>query len=710
MKQKDLERIITHLDSCYELGEDCIHPDTNKIVSDGEYDALRRELFKLDPNSSIFNTPTASTVQTVKKVIHDPPMTSISKASHEDKDIQESQLFKWINDCIEPFDNSKSKNYVLDSKKIDGIIKKERVYNGKVVSYPSNFFYQSYKLDGVACALYYKNGKLISAGLRPRNGIDGEDITAQIKFVSGIPTDLKIPVTCSIRGEIICKKSDFDKVQSDFAASGEKLRANPRNHAAGGIRQFKTPSKVAQMRLTFVGYSIEGLVNPPYQTEIERAIWCNKELGVSFIQIREFNFYDLEIMESNVDKLDYEVDGVVIGVNCLEDQEQLGRHGDSKIGNPKGKIAWKFAEEKAKPIIKSIEWNTGRTGNIKPVAIFDSVDLAGTKVSRATLHNLGFMYRNNIGVGTQIVVLKAGKIIPKVIGVESNCKNYNSIIDIFDAPQKCPSCGNKVSISSGKDDTYELFCNNSNCISQNINSLCHYLDTFGVLGLGDSKVSSLVEGGVVKNPVDFYKLDKNSIVSCGLSERQALLILGGIHLVPSPEKLEDSDLEKEINKAKLVKKKIPLWRLFACFGIESAGKSTGKSLVDHFGTFDKIRKASKEELEKVSDVGEKTASVIFEFLNQNRLLIDDLLNYVEPELPKFGILSGKSFVFTGGFPDGKSKWEKEVESLGGKCGSSVSKSTSYVVVGTDAGSKEKKATDLGIIKLSLDDLKKLLRN
>jgi len=700
----DLERIIACLDTLYEQGDDCIHPDTLVIVSDGEYDAMRRELAVLRPNSVIFNNPTASSVGVIKKIKHNPPMTSISKASHEDRTIQECQLFKWLTDCS--VDCNEKIWHELNDKAIG------RSFNGSVVKYPDRFFYQSYKLDGVACAIYYKDGNLVAAGLRPRDGVNGEDVTDQIQYVSGVPKKLNIPLTCSIRGELICKLSDFEKVQEELEAAGEKLRANPRNHAAGGIRQFKDPIKVKSQKLSFIGYAIEGLDNPPYETEVSRAKWCNKDLGVPFIQVRSFNFYDLQKMEDNIDALDYEVDGVVIGVNNLEDQEQLGRHGDPKTGNPKGKIAWKFAEERATPKIKSKDWKTGRTGAIKPVANFDAVPLAGTQVSRATLHNLGFIYRNKIQVGTQIIVLKAGKIIPKVVGVLSGHANYKSIEDV-DFPRTCPSCNCKTIVShtpakGSQLEMHELTCPNKLCPAQNVSGLCHYLKTFGVLGLGESKVSDLVEGGSVKTFVDFYRLNVSQAMSCGLSERQALLAIAGINLIPSPDKYKDDDLKKKIESVRKVKKSVPLWKLFASFGIESAGKSAGKALVDHFGSFDAIRASSVEELASVENVGEKTAQIIFDWLKANETLVDDLLMFIEPELPKIGSLTGKTFVLTGTFPDGKAVLEKAIEAQGGVCSSSVSKNTSYVVVGIDAGSKEQKADKLGIEKLNVDSLKKLL--
>jgi len=691
----DLERIISHLDTLYEQGDDCLHPDTAIIVTDGEYDGLRRELRDLRPKSKLFKTATASKVDSgVTKVVHDPPMTSIEKASHEDVDTQEAMLFKWLFDCT-----GEAPDAVRDGPTH---LLSDKFYGDEDVSYPKKYFYHAYKLDGVAMALYYENGQLVRAGLRPRDGIHGEDVTAQIKFVKGVPEKLKLRRTCSIRGELICKLSDFEKVQSDLEKLGEKLRANPRNHAAGGIRQFKDPTKTKQMRLCFIAYALEGIAKPPYKTEIERAKWCREKLGVPYVQTKTFDFAELAKLEAEIGKLDFEVDGVVIGVNGIEDQDQLGRHGDQRTGNPKGKIAWKFREEEATPSIREIEWQTGRTGKIVAVAIFDPVRLAGTNVSRATLHNAGFMERNEITLGSTIAVRKAGKIIPKVTRVVSGQGKPNF-------PKTCPSCEAPTNlVKGGSADMLELVCENTACPAQNISTLCHYLATFGVLGLGESRVTQLVEGGKVSTPSDFYRLDVESAMSCGLSKRQSLLAVGAVHMVPAPDKLTDDVLAAQIETATQSKKSIPLWQLFATFGIDAAGKSAGKALADHFGDFENIRAASVEELETVEDVGAKTAVTIQVYLEANKSEIDTLLNYVEPELPKTGTLSGKTFCFSGSFAEGKRHWEQQVENLGGKCVGGVSKKTDYLVAGPGSGSKSDKAAKLGVPTLTVDELKKLL--
>ena len=691
----ELERVIAHLDTQYEQGEECTHPTTGIIVTDGEYDALRRELQSLRPDSDVFDTATASNLQSdTLKIVHDPPMTSIEKASHEIVATQEEMLFKWLTDATE------GGTTAVSSGKMQTI--KGKSYKDEPVSFAKDYFYEAYKLDGVAIGIYYQDGKLAAAGLRPRDGIHGEDVTEQVQYVEGVPTRLKQKVSCSIRGELICRLSDFELVQKELEEAGEKLRANPRNHAAGGIRQFRDPTKTKQMRLSFVAYGIEQLSNPPYKTEIERAKWCTEELGVPYVETRSFRFDDLAAMEAGVPDLDFEVDGVIIGVNNLEDQEQLGRHGDRRTGNPKGKIAWKFREEEATPVITDIEWQTGRTGKIVGVAIFDAVRLAGTNVSRATLHNAGFMQRNQITIGSTIAVRKAGKIIPKVTRVVDGQGKPSF-------PDQCPSCQEPTTLEEGgSEQMLELVCNNPSCPAQNISSLCHYLATFGVLGLGESRVTQLVEGGAVASPADFYRLDVPKAVSCGLSERQSMLAVAGIQMIPAPEKLDGTTLARQIETAKATKKKIPLWQLFATFGVDAAGKSAGKALSDHFGSFEAIRQASVEELEAVADVGTKTAQTIHDYLSEHREEIDDLLNYVEPELPNVGKLTGKRFCFSGGFSEGKRHWEQRVEALGGTCTGSVSKKTDYLVAGSGSGSKSVKAEKLGVPIIDVQELEKML--
>lgn len=253
----------------------------------------------------------------------------------------------------------------------------------------------------------------------------------------------------------------------------------------------------------------------------------------------------------------------------------------------------------------------------------------------------------------------------------------------------------------------ELTCPSTTCPAQIISSLCHYLETFGVLGLGESRVTTLVEGNKVATPADFYELDIEDAEACGLTNRQSALAVAAIQMIPAPDKQDD--LESLIDDAKRAKKTVPLWKLFASFGIEAAGKSAGKALQAHFGSFEKIRAASVEELEAVDDVGEKTATMIQQYLSDHAKEIDRLLKYVEPEAQQAGgKLTGKKFCFSGGFPEGKKHWEQFVESNGGACSSSVSKKTDYLVAGPGSGSKSEKAEKLGIPIIDTAQLQQLL--
>ena len=254
----------------------------------------------------------------------------------------------------------------------------------------------------------------------------------------------------------------------------------------------------------------------------------------------------------------------------------------------------------------------------------------------------------------------------------------------------------------------QLVCPSATCSAQNISGLCHYLTTFGVLGLGESRVTQLVEGGKVSKPADFYRLTVEDAMATGLTVRQSSLAVAAVRMIPAPDKQSSGDLDAAIEASLKTKIEIPLWQLFASFGIGSAGKAAGKALSDHFGSFEKIRSASQEDLESVDDVGEITAVAIRAYLDANADDIDDLLQFVEPTVPKSGgTLDGLAFCFSGGFPEGKKHWEAEVESRGGKCTGSVSKKTNYLVAGPGSGSKSAKAEKLEIPIITTDELAKM---
>lgn len=672
-----LVRVKQVLDTLYEAGEPCIHPDTGLEVTDPHYDLLVTRLATLDPDNVELKKVTSSLlVSDTAKVVHSPPMTSISKAIG-DLAARQTTLLGFFEECESEL------NYSKDGDR------------GKR-------FVQTYKLDGVACALYYEKGVLVKAGLRPRDGINGEDVTANAQYVNGIPTKLSQPLTCSIRGELYCPITTFDKLNEAQVKAGEKPYANPRNYTTGSIRQFKDPTITKERQISFRAYSIVGLANPPYKTEIERAKWSNKVLGVPFVRVMPFDSADLQIMEDKVGELDYEVDGIVVSVNVIEDAEQLGTQGSSPNGNPRAKIAWKFTDEIANAVVSRIELGIGRTGDATPVLIFETpVKLAGTSVTRCTAHNFNYLKVNQIGLGTQIEVIKSGKIIPK-------CHRAVSGLTDWVPPVNCPSCGGALILRQGGTGVV-LNCPNTFCGERAVSSLIHYLSTFGVKGLGDSTVEKLLASGVVKSPADFYKLDDAMLAQAGFTDRSATLIQARVWMCDKAERLEDDDLKAFVVKAKQGKVTVPMWQLLAAFGFQGIGKSSGRSLQAKYGSMDAMRKATEAELLDIDNFGDTTVKTLKAGLDNNAAVIDDVLQYVAVEAPKVGgVLSGQTFVFTGGFPNGKEHWMKLVENAGGKCSSSVSKKINFVVVGSDAGSKEQKADELNVKKLTLSELQGML--
>jgi DNA ligase (NAD+) len=685
---KELEYVIPILDTLYEQGDDCVHPITGKIVTDPEYDAMRARLAFLSPKSPVLKDVTASqVVSAVRKVTHRPPMTSIHKAIGT-LDDRKKELERWKRDVL-----------------------KELHYTTPIEKWAC----QAYKLDGTACALYYEKGKLVAAGLRPRDGVAGEDVTENIKFVSGVKVQLPEPITCTIRGEIICKLSDFEAVKKDWQNPKYDLDTepkNPRNYATGSIRQFKNPAITKERRLSFIGYAIYG-DDIKVKDEVKLAKWVNVELGIPYVRTTPFGYTDdslkrewtLKDFEDNVPELDYQVDGVIISVRNIDDREQMGHHGGAVTNPPKGRLAWKFEEEHADVPLTNDPWaiwNTGRTGAIVPVLQFDGVQLAGTTVTQCTGHNLGYLLRNKIGKGTIVRIIKSGNIIPKIIGVISGHTTP-------DYPKHCPVCGQETEVVEGDDaDMKELMCLNVSCGARAVSTIVHYLSTLGVKGLSDSTIQKLYNAGFVKNPADLYELTEEKLLKADFSDRQAALTIARIHMVDKAEQYDDLPLARLMKQAVSQKKVVPIQTLFAALGIEGAGKTAGRELASAFGSFQAIAQGTEDQFAKVDGIGRKTAGVIADFFKHNMLLVGRLLRHVEPELPKVGKLTGTTFCFTGGFPEGKSYWEKKVEEQGGKIASSVSKKVNFVVVGSDAGSKEKKADELGVKKLSLDDLKKML--
>ncbi len=683
-KVRNLCRVISHLRKLHGEGEPCIHPDDGHLVPDSEFDGMVKDLSELDPQAlkDLGNLSAADYDPNAKKIKHDPPMTSINKANGTLEEKQK-EFEKWVKTIGDELG-----------------LTRDRVLRIIVVSY---------KHDGCAVRVRYKNGKLVEAGLRPQDGINGEDVTLNIQYVKGIPTQLPLPLSLILCGEIECQIDTFKRLNESPLVDGQKF-ACPRNFATGSIRQFKDPLVTKKRELSFTGYGIIGLDKPPYKTERERAIWVNKTLKIPFVRTEFYTDTILAEMEENIPSLLYQVDGAVLSVNDLEQQEQLGTHGNRANANPKGKLAWKFEDETADPEIKEVIWQVGRTGQITPVCKFDEVPLAGAMVEKASGHSLGLLVRNDIHIGDKIRARRSGAVIPEVMGkivngkfvekIEAGDKSLPQTFDLskFDYPKQCPSCGDQTTVEEGsKHGLINLLCTNTDCPARNVGRFIHYLEEFGVKGLGEASVEPLVDAGLIKSFSGFYTLTVSDFKSVGFSTREALLAVASIHMIPSPDQIKDNTaLAKRTIDAIRRKKSISLAKFIACLGIKGASRGTGGSLAKHFGTLDALAAASESDLIGIANIGEKTAKSILEFFNRHSKDIFELVNeYVEIEKPKQGKFTGKAFVFTGSpGPCGKEYFKGIVEQEGGIVKSSVAKDIDFVMIGEDAGQKADKAKDM----------------
>lgn len=677
--------VLSALDTLYEANEPCVNPVTGEDVPNHLYDLMRQAARHLFPRNPYWDNPTgsAATPGPTFRLRH--PMVSIEKAVGPTR---EHEYVAWVARC----------------RKAIG---------------PGVRFSKSYKIDGTGAALQYENGTLARGGLRPHNGYDAEDRTKNMLAVAGIPERLPLPLTCTIRGEIYVTKPDFAEVNRWLVSQGKKPFANERSYSTGSLRH-DDPGVTASRRLRFLAHSIVGLDwHRLYATDAARAVWCSKTLGVPHVRVTPHEplaLDELYAMEKGVPDNDKLIDGIIVMVDDLDAQEQMGTHGNTDTGAPRAKLAWKLPDEEKVGTVSEIVRQTGRTGAVTPVAVLrEPLSLEGTKVTRVTLHNLAFVHAHRITAGTSGKIAKAGKIIPKWVETVANPGDYAS-----DA--KCPACHQPTPVVPLKDKglghargvRYSEVCTNRQCPAQVTNTLLHYLHVFGVKGLGDATVEALVEADLVKTPADFYRLTVPAVMSTGLSERQAVLALAGVFMIPAPSKETNQVLLPKLAAATRRKVPIPLWQLFAAFGVDGAGKTTGKLLAERFHDFDRIRAAGVDELLAIPNVGEATANSLLAFFANNKALIDDVLNYVEPTLPVVGPLTGYTFCLSS-IPD-KDRYESEIERRGGKVVSGVSKDMApapgqapkaFLVSGDPGVAKFAKARELGVAVIDLPALQEM---
>ena len=544
------------------------------------------------------------------------------------------------------------------------------------------------KIDGLSMALRYNNGHMDLAVTRGDGLNEGEDVTKNALMIKDVVRNMPAPIEyIEIRGEVYMTREAFARVNEEAEEEGSKVFANPRNCAAGTLRQLDT--RITKKRdLSLFIFNIQEARGRTFRTHSEGYEFLRKN-GVKVIDL----YYTCRTADEVWDAIEkigkargelaYDIDGAVVKLNNLADREKLG----ATIKFPRWAIAYKYPPEEKETRLLDVEINTGRTGRVTPVAVFEPISLCGTTVTRATLHNQGFIDTLGIGIGDTLVVYKSGEIIPKVKEVNkakrpSNWKPYIM-------PSECPVCGHKL---VREEDAADLKCVNLMCPGTRINRVVNFVsrDSMNIKGFGSEYIKSLVEEGYIERLSDIFTLkDKRD----ELVEKK---ILG---LAKNTDKLLEAIEE--------AKRSASADKVLAGLGIPGVGKATSKELIRYFGSVEGIAGASLDELVKVGDIGEKSASGIRDFFDDpaNRELLLSLketgVNLEGEKAPEGGVLEGLSICITGTLPTmSRADAEKLIESNGGKVVSSVSKKTDYLLMGEAAGSKAAKAASLGIPTLS----------
>lgn len=638
------------------------HTLDNPSITDQEYDSYMDELIKLETNNPSLvrsDSPTVriggEVISDFKKVTHTIPMMSLDDIFNEEE--------------IVAFD--------------------ERVK--KVIENPE--YVCELKIDGLSVSLLYKNGKLIRGATRG-DGTTGEDITHNVKTIKNIPLSLPQDIDIEVRGEIYMPKSSFLKLNDERRKNGEKEFANPRNAAAGSVRQLD--SKIASQRnLSTFLYHIPEANNYGIKTQ-EEALNFMRDLTFTVNpNIRKIdNISDLlkyvEYWGKHRSELPYEIDGMVIKVNSLSDQRKLG----TTARVPKWAIAYKFPAEEVLTKLKDIEFCVGRTGKITPRAELSPVRLAGSVVRSATLNNQEYIKEKDIRIGDVVSIRKAGDVIPEVVEVKFDRRDGSETP--FKMIENCPICGTKL---VKKEEEVAYFCPNINCDARNIESLIHFAsrDAMNIEGFGERIVEDFYNMGYLKNISDYYRLkdSKDTLMELeGFGEKSINKLLENI------ENSKNNSLE----------------RLIFGLGIKHVGKKTAKILSEYYKTLDNLMSSSVEELSSILDIGEVIAKSIVNYFDNNKELINKLksfnvnLNYKGKQKNINELFNNKSFVLTGTLKELTRNEAKElIESLGGKNTGSVSKRTDVVIVGESPGSKYNDALELGITIWNEDEFMKFSR-
>lgn len=636
--------------------------EDNPYLSDFEYDQMFAELKELENKYPVFKTP-------------DSPTQRVGSVS--EKFFQHTHKYRL---------------YSLDNTYNEEELKRwyERVckeYNKELE------LVCELKIDGLAIALTYNDG-LFSLGVTRGDGVTGEEITQNLKTIKAIPLKLFEPKSLEVRGEIYMPKSSFEKLNEEALASGDKVFANPRNAASGSLRQLDS-SITAKRDLSMFTYTgiFENSEDKQIKTHYDGMMYL-KKLGfkvnpnIRLVKnIQGAIDYCKEWATKRFD-LDYATDGVVIKVNDFAIQKDLGYTSRA----PKWATAFKFPPEEVSTKLLDIELNTGKTGIITPVAILEPVQLAGSTVARASLHNFDEIRRLDIRIGDTVLVKKAAEIIPKVVKVMDTA--IHKSLPEYQIPDKCPACGGPLIEKEGE---VGLYCENPNCSRLMCAKIEYWVskEAMDIDYIGPSVIQQLYDKKFISNPVDLYRLTMQDFMQLDLVKEKSA-----------------SNMYTSVQNSK----SRPLNRLLTALGIRHVGKETAEILAGEFGSIDALGKATLEELSMIEGIGDIIAKSIYDyFRDENNLkMLEDLkqlgLNPSSAPKAKSDILAGKTFVLTGTLQNmTRDEASSVIKSHGGKTSSSVSKKTSYVLAGENAGSKLDKAKDLGVIILTEDDFLEMIK-
>jgi len=628
-------------------------------VSDYEYDMLMQRLKKLEAEYPELKTADSPTQRVGGKA-----SDAFSPVTHE-----------------VPLE---SLNDVFSVEEVESFVTKvsETVENAEYVAEP--------KIDGLSVALYYENGVFVQGATRG-DGVTGEDVTANLLTIKDIPKHLEnAPEHLAVRGEVYMSKTVFAELNEQREINGEQLLANPRNAAAGSLRQLD-PEVARSRRLSIMVFNVQSVRGREFKTHAETLDFL-REMGFPTVEYavcktaEECSEKIAEIGESR-ERFPFDIDGAVIKLNSLAGRASLG----STSKAPRWAVAYKYPPEKKETKLVDIVIQVGRTGVLTPKAVVEPVRLAGTTVTNATLHNQDFITDKDIRIGDTVLIQKAGEIIPEVLEVIKDKRPEGTVP--YEIPSVCPVCGSPVTRDEGG---AAMRCRGAECPAQLLRNIVHFASrgAMDIEGLGTSVAAALLDNKLIASAADIYYLDAQSVASLERMGKKS-----AENLINAIEKSKENDLS----------------RLLSALGIPQVGQSAAKAIAEHFGSMEALKNATAEQLVQVEDIGEITAgNIVYWFsLPQTQHLLKKLedagVNMISRAEPKGDLFAGQTWVLTGTL----SKYTRDqageiIKKQGGKVSSSVSKKTTMVLAGENAGSKLTKAYELGVPVISEEEFEKML--